>query len=295
MSGRVNLTAQDVARLVAAQFPQWADLSVWPVDLGGWDNRTFRLGSDMLVRLPSAKRYVAQVEKEQIWLPKLAPQLPLRIPAPLAAGKPDGTYPWPWSIYRWIDGEPASPRNVADMPRFARDLAGFLGVLQAIDGGDGPAAGRHNFWRGGPVSTYDGGTRQAITKLAREIDTDAATEVWETALASHWDKPPVWIHGDVAAGNLLVRDGRLCAVIDFGTCGVGDPACDLYIAWTFLDAWSRDVFRRTLGLDDATWQRGRGWTLWKALILRAEHGDRPPLGPWALTVIEEVLAEHSRR
>ena len=290
---RPHLDVSLVRRLVATQFPEWAKPPVKPVEFGGWDNRTFHLGEHMSVRLPSAARYVAQVEKEHRWLPILAPQLPLPVPVPLAMGRPAEGYPWPWSVYRWIGGEAATIGRIADVRQFAVTLAAFLAALQAIDADGGPAPGPHNFFRGGPPAFYDGETRQAIATLDGRIDGDAATEVWERALASSWQRPPVWVHGDVASGNLLVRDGRLGAVIDFGTSGVGDPACDLYIAWTFLEGESRDAFRAALPLDDATWQRGRGWTLWKALITLARHIDtNPQQAAIARRVIDEVLADH---
>lgn len=283
-----------VRRLIAAQFPQWADLPIRPVAVAGWDNRTFHLGDRMSVRLPSAERYVLQVEKEQRWLPKLAPLLPLPIPVPLAMGRPADFYPWPWSVYGWIDGETAAADRIADLSEFAVTLAEFLVALQRIDARDGPPAGPHNFFRGGPVATYDGETRRALAALDGCIDTRTAAEVWERALASTWQRSPVWVHGDIAAGNLLVKGGRLSAVIDFGSSGVGDPACDMYIAWTFLDAQSREVFRKALVVDDDTWARGRGWVLWKALITLAGHGDASPLGAWARGVIDVVLADHKR-
>jgi aminoglycoside phosphotransferase (APT) family kinase protein len=292
---RPHLDVSLVRRLVAGQFPQWADLSVKPVEFGGWDNRTFHLGDDMSVRLPSAAHYALQVEKEQRWLPVLAPQLPLPIPVPLAIGSPAEGYPWPWSIYSWLKGETATIGRIADLKQFALTLAEFLAALQAIDAGGGPAPGSHNFFRGGPPAHYDDETRQAISTLGSRIDSDAATEVWERALASAWQGPPVWLHGDVASGNLLVRDGRLSAVIDFGTSGVGDPACDLSIAWTFLQGESRDAFRAALPLDDSTWQRGRGWALWKALITLARHIDTDPQqAAIAVRVIDEVLADREQ-
>jgi len=234
------------------------------------------------------------VEKEQRWLPRLAPLLPLSIPVPLGMGRPTGFYPWPWSVYGWIDGETATVERIADFDAFASALAGFLLALQNIDASDGPAAGPHNFFRGGSVATYDGETRQALAALDGRIDTRMAAEVWERALSSTWQKAPVWVHGDVASGNLLVKDGRLSAVIDFGSSGVGDPACDMSIAWTFLDAGSREVFRKALVVDDETWARGRGWTLWKALITLAGQGEASPLGAWARGVIDTVLADHRR-
>lgn len=223
-----------VACLLGSQFPQWADLPVSTVELAGWDNTTFRLGDDMLVRLPSADAYAAQVDKEHRWLPVLADHLPLAIPRPLARRGPGCGYPRPWSIYRWLEGEPATIERMGDLKEFALALAEFLAALYSIDATGGPPAGQHSFFRGGPLSTYDTETRAAIGELADQIDTEAATQVWEAALAATWPGPPVWVHGDVAPSNLLVVDGRLSAVIDFGCSAVGDPACDTVIAWTFL-------------------------------------------------------------
>jgi aminoglycoside phosphotransferase (APT) family kinase protein len=266
-----DLTPAVVARLVAAQFPQWADLAVAPVALDGWDNTTFRLGEELCVRLPSADAYVAQVEKEHRWLPVLGRELPLPIPEPVAVGRPGSGFPRPWSIYRWIPGDPASAGRIASLSAFAADLGAFLAALYAIDASGGPPPGAHNFFRGGPVETYDTQTRGSIELLADDIDADVATDVWETALADRWAGPAVWVHGDVAASNLLVAGGRLRAVIDFGCAAVGDPACDLVMAWTFFSGESSRAFRSALPFDDATWARGRGWALWKALITLAQE------------------------
>lgn len=275
----MSIDAGLVRRLIAAQFPQWADLPVEKVEPGGWDNRTFRLGAAMSVRLPSAKRYAAQVEKEQAWLPRLAPQLPLPIPAPVAMGRPGEGYDWPWSVCRWIEGTPASDSDGLDLTRLALDLAGFLSALQAADADGGPAAGAHSFHRGGDLRVYDAETRAAIAALGDRIDPAAAMAVWEAGLAAAWAGPPVWVHGDVAAGNLLVdRAGRLCAVIDFGCCAVGDPACDLAVAWTLFAGDSRAAFRAALPLDAGTWARGRAWCLWKALIVWAASAGANPDG-----------------
>ena len=283
-----------VRRMVATQFPQWADLPVRSAAVGGWDNRSFRLGEHMIVRLPSAADYSVQVEKEHRWLPKLAPLLRLPIPTPLAIGEPAGGYPWSWSIYRWIEGETAAPERIGDMSDFAASLAQFLIALQRIDPTDGPRPGPHNFWRGGSLTTYDAETRRAIALLKGKINTKVATEVWEAALKTRWDRPPVWIHGDVSAGNLLVRAGRLSGVIDFGMLGVGDPACDLAIAWTLFSGESRGAFRAMLPLDAGTWARGRAWALWKALIVAAglvESNAVEAARPWR--VIDEVLEGRS--
>ena len=289
---KVNIDATLVSRLIAAQFPQWADLSVEPVETSGWDNRTFRLGETMSVRLPSAEGYAAQVEKEQRWLPRLEPLLPLPIPRPLALGRPAEGYPWPWSVYRWLEGENATLKRIDDPSAFATALARFLVALQKIDSAGGPPPGPHNFFRGGPLSVYDAETRNALAALEGEIDVVAATAVWDAALNATWHGSPVWVHGDVAAGNLLVKEGRLSAVIDFGCLGVGDPACDLVIAWTFLSGKSREAFRGALSVDRATWARGRGWALWKALVTLVGYQTTHPLKAEARRVVADVLADH---
>ncbi|UQN07007.1 aminoglycoside phosphotransferase family protein [Deinococcus sp. QL22] len=288
----MDITVSLVRQLVAGQFPQWASLPVARVAWGGWDNRTFHLGSEMLVRLPSAEGYVPQVAKEHRWLPLLAPLLPLPIPAPLALGGPAEGYPWPWSVYGWLEGESALQNPPHDLTAFAKALADFLAALQGIDANGGPPPGVQNFFRGGPLTTYDSGTRQAIADLGGEIEAQAALEVWDTALSATWHGPPVWFHGDVAAGNLLVQGDCLSAVIDFGCAGVGDPACDLSIAWTLFSGQSCEAFRAALPLDEGTWARGRGWALWKALITLAEYRLSDEIkAAEARRVLAEVLGE----
>ena len=292
----MNIDAALAKRLVSEQFPEWADLPVTPVEPGGWDNRTFRLGDELSVRLPSAAGYAAQVDKEQHWLPRLAPQLPLPIPEPVALGQPDAGYPWKWSVYRWLEGEPATADRIADLGEFATTLGGFLAALQRADATGGPPPGAHNFFRGGPPDVYDAETREAIAILGDTIDGGAALDVWETALAADWSGAPVWFHGDISRGNLLVTDERLSAVIDFGTAGVGDPACDLAIAWTFFDGESRGAFRAALPLDDGTWARGRGWTIWKALIVAAglAGSNSPDFEASSRRVIDRVITDRKR-
>ncbi len=290
---KADITGGLVSRLVSTQFPQWACLPVRPVDAGGWDNATFRLGRQMLVRLPSAEDYVPGVEKEQRWLPVLAGQLPLPVPEPLAAGRPGCGFPWPWSVYRWIEGTPVSEQTVPDRPRLAADLAAFLAALYQVDPAAGRPPGPHNFFRGAPLAVYHGETQQALGALKGHIDTELAAEVWQAALEATWPGPPVWFHGDAQPGNLLVQDGRLCAVIDFGTCGVGDPACDTTIAWTFLSGESSRVFTERLPVDRATWTRGRGWAIWKAMkVLIGALADDPEDAAFTTGVIDRILADH---
>ncbi|MGW5051978.1 aminoglycoside phosphotransferase family protein [Actinokineospora sp. NPDC004072] len=280
-----------VRRLVGEQFPQWADLPVRPVDVDGWDNRTFRLGEELAVRLPSREQYALQVAKEQRWLPVLAPQLPLPIPTPVAQGEPAHGYPHPWSINRWLPGRSANTAPIASLTRFATDLAHFLNALRRIDAADGPLPGAHNFHRGAPVEVYGDEVWRAVDALGAEIPRDDVLRVWDAAVGDVWAGEPVWFHGDVAVGNLLLADGELSAVIDFGTSGVGDPACDVVIAWTLLSGPSRDAFRRTLDADAGTWVRGRGWALWKALITLVTALEAGGEGTRSRREIRWVLAD----
>ncbi len=292
---RTDITPALVAELLSEQFPHWADLPVRRVESDGWDNSTFRLGDTMSVRMPTGDWYSEQVEKEQRWLPVLAPQLPLPIPVPLAQGKPGRGYPWPWSVYEWIDGAPLMTHQVADLPRLAADVAGFLAALYAVDAAGGPGPGKHNFYRGGPLVVYDAETRAALDSLRGHIDTAAAADVWATALRATWHGAPVWFHGDIAPGNLLTERGRLSAVIDFGTSGVGDPSCDAVIAWTVFSGESRRVFAADLPVDEAAWARGRGWAIWKAMIVLVKALDSDLAdAEECKRVIAEVIADHQR-
>lgn len=262
-----------VSRLIASQFPQYTSLPISPVAVSGWDNRTFHLGEQMLVRMPSDAEYELQVEKEQMWLPRLAPFLPVPIPTPLGMGMPGEGYPWKWSIYGWLEGKTITSAKLSNLNDIAKDLAKFLTAFQRVDSTGGPQPGLHSFYRGEDLKVYDAETRQAIECLKGKIDTDLATKIWETALSTRWQDTPVWVHGDISPGNLLTQNGKLCAVIDFGQLSIGDPACDLAIAWTLFEGESRKIFRDMLPLDKSTWARGRAWTLWKALIVAAGIAD----------------------
>jgi len=287
----VDTDAALVRRLLAAQFPHWADFPIEPVVSSGTDNAIYRLGDDMSVRLPRVGWATGQVEKEERWLPKLAPLLPVAIPVVLARGEPAERYPWPWSVYGWLDGENPDVDGLPDPGSLATELAQFVAALHRIDPTGGPPARR-----GVPLEERDAPTRTAIDALEGMIDTAAATAAWERALqAPAWSGPPVWIHGDLSPGNLLSVDGRLTAVIDFGCLGVGDPACDLIVAWNLLPAETRNVFRAALRVDEATWDRARGWALSIALIqLPYYDSTSPALAAGARYTIGQVLAGHER-
>lgn len=272
MSGRMHTdeieVAPDLVRgLLESQFPERASLPLRRVRSDGTDNAIYRLGEDLAVRLPRYPGAVAQIEKEARWLPELAPSLPLPVPEPVALGAPADGYPWPWTVVRWLPGATADPDELVGSRQTGRDLARFVAALREIDAGDAPLPGDHNFGRGVPLAERDGYVRDALAQLEGVIDTGAAHAAWESALAAPPHAgPPVWIHGDLHAGNLLARDGRLSGVLDFGGLGAGDPACDVMAAWTFLAGEARDAFRTELDVDDAAWERGRGWALSVGLI-----------------------------
>ncbi|WP_280270835.1 aminoglycoside phosphotransferase family protein [Nocardia wallacei] len=294
VDGRAGIDADLVEGLIAAQFPRWSHLPVTPVRNDGWDNRTYRLGDDMAVRLPTAAGYAPAVVKESRWLPRLASALPTPIPDVLATGTPGLGYPFPWSVRRWIPGESADRDRIDNLTEFAVSVAGFVRALQRCDTTGAPMAGVHSFYRGDALSHYDRQTRDCLDMLAGCLDTTAATSVWDDALATEWTRNPVWFHGDIASGNLLVDDGKLTAVINFGTSGVGDPACDLVLAWTMLSGRSRRAFRRTVAHDADTWARARGWALWKALLTLTDHQvTDTQRAARARHQINEILTDHA--
>jgi aminoglycoside phosphotransferase (APT) family kinase protein len=282
-----------VRELLESQFPEWADLSLEVLPSSGTDNVMVRLGGDKAVRLPRHERASGQVEIEHLWLPRIAPQLPLGVPEPLALGRPDRGFPWPWSIGRWLEGSPATTDQIAEPRQAAMALGQFVAAMQQIDLPDGPSPSVSNSFRGIPLRHRDVPTRHALAQLRGTIDTDAASEAWDEALrAPAWERPGVWLHGDLQVGNLLARDGRLDAVIDFGCLCVGDPACDVMAAWTYLTGETRETFRAQLSVDDATWARGRGWALSMGLIaLPYYRGTNPVFTDVAQRMVLEVLAD----
>lgn len=288
----VPIDAALVERLVAEQFPAWSGLPVTPADPQGWDNRTFRLGDELSVRLPSAGAHVPGTAKESRVLAWLAPRLDVPVPEVIGVGRPGSGYPFPWSVRRWIGGTVAA-RWEGDRTALAADVGGTLRQLRAVptDGRPGLEPGAHSFQRGAQPSAYADEVDEALRTLCDEVDRDACRRVWDAACSTRWEGPGVWFHGDVAPNNLLVDErGRLSALLDFGTSGVGDPACDVVLAWTFLDADARQVFRQEVGLDDDTWARGRAWSLWKALIMVAGSADPGDRATWS-AVLAATLAD----
>lgn len=290
-SADVRVDVPLVRRLVAAQFPQWANLPVAPVESAGWDNTIFRLGSDLAVRMPRRRVSAEHVTNEQNWLPVLAPQLPLPVPVPLGCGVPGEGYPWHWTVCPWLTGELAALARVADMDRAAISLAGFVAALQAID----PAGGTVHEFRGLSLAAHADNAEAAAAVLQGGVDIRSVLGVWKEAMAAPaWAGPPVWMHGDLHPANLLVHRGELSAVIDFGLLGVGDPACDLSVAWTYLAADARTVFRSALAVDDATWTRGRAWALEFGLRAAAYSADNPVLDDIGRYTLGQVMADFDR-
>ena len=288
--GQVPVTIHQVRRLVARQFPHWQGLPIRPVEESGTDHVLYRLGDELVVRLPIIDWAVAQAETDERWLPVLASHLTLPVPVPVAIGRPGEGYPWPWSVVPWIEGETPTADNL-DLGVAAHDLARFVLSLHGISRNEGPV--RSGTSRGAPLSNLDGDIRSLIADLTDEIDAPAVTQVWHEAVAaSAWDGPSVWIHGDLTPGNLIVRDNRLAAVIDFSGLGLGDPAPDLAPAWNLFAGASRTTFRNALGYDGATWARGKGWVLAPALQgLRYYRTSRPEFAAAARQRIDAVVGD----
>jgi aminoglycoside phosphotransferase (APT) family kinase protein len=282
----VDVPADLVRRLLELQFPQWAELPLVHVPSYGTDARLYRLGEELVVRLPKIAWATGQIELEERLLPLLAPALPITIPAIVAVGEPALEYPWRWAVYCWLEGEPPEVGTV----ELARDLAAFIAALQLVD----PSEGRRGTDRGGALERRDAGVRAALAQLEDEVDVATATTAWEAAVAAPaWPHDPVWLHGDILEGNLLVRAGRLAAVIDWGCACVGDPAFDYAIAWSLL-APVRESFRAATGVDDDTWARARGCALSQAAIALPYYRDTsPPIAARSRLVIREVLADQA--
>lgn len=262
--GQVHTDDARVRRLVASQFPQWGGLSIRRVASFGTDHDVYRLGEDLSIRLPIVQWATSQAEKEARWLPRIAPSLPLRVPLPVAAGRPGFGYPFAWSITEWLPGEDAVHAEI-DLDAAAVDLAKFVLALRGVSTAETPD--RPKGARGSPLAELDPSIRGALDALGARIDRAAVQRVWDEALeAEPHSGPEVWVHGDLLPGNLLVQDGRLTGVIDFGGLNVGDPACDLQPAWALFDATSRSAYREALNVDDAAWRRGRGWSVCQAVM-----------------------------
>lgn len=282
-----------VRRLLAAQQPAWSRLTIEPVASAGTDHAIYRLGSDMAVRLPRIASAVGQQDAEWHWLPRLAPHLPLTIPTPLARGEPAEDYPFGWSVYRWIEGRSAVAVPLADPVGAARSLGAFVARLRAIDAAGAPGPGHHNNHRGAPLAERDAQTRRAIHALGPLVDWRAVTMVWDAALeVPPWRAAGVWHHGDLLPSNLLIAGGELTAVIDFGCLGAGDPACDVLPAWAMFDGDSRAAYRAAIGVDEATWARGRGWALsWALVALPYYLETNPVIAATARRTIRETVED----
>ena len=283
----IDTSPELVRRLLAAQFPQWAALPIEPVESAGTDNAMYRLGDELAVRLPRIPRTVGYLQREQRWPSVLAPQLPFDVPVAVAIGQPGEDFPLPWTVVTWLAGDNPVVGGLVDPETLAQDLATFIQALRKIDPTDGPQQNR-----GVPLRDRDAATREAISQLHDDIDTDRALALWSHAITlPEHVCGPMWSHGDLSPGNVLVADGRLTAVIDFGGAGVGDPTVDLVVAWNLLPPDARSTFRAALDVDDDTWERGRAWAMSIALIQLPYYRDtNPVLSANSRHVLREVLA-----
>jgi aminoglycoside phosphotransferase (APT) family kinase protein len=269
--GEVDINTQLVHRLLLTQLPHLSDRPLKEVQPTGTVNAIYRLGDDLCVRLPRVRHWAGDLEKELEWLPKLARRLPLAVPEPVAKGEAGSGYPFPWAIYRWIEGETFATDRLADERQAAADLAQFVAELRRIDPSRAPRSGRE------PLRQLDAVTRAAIESLRGVVDTDAAAAAWESSLqAPAWDGSPVWRHCDLLPSNLLVEGGGLKAVIDFGAAGVGDPALDVIPAWSVFGDGGRIAFRGVLDVDEGTWARARGFALHQALLIIPYYPETNP-------------------
>ena len=283
----IEIDAGLVRSLLAEQFPQFASRPLKLVRSSGTVNAIYRLGEDLYVRLPRSAAWAGDIEHEWNLLPKIRHHVSLQIPQPVAKGRPSAGYPHPWSIYRWIEGQPYCEDLIDDVRQAAGDLADFILELRRFDPQEGPTAGRR------PLGELDGLTRSAIQAAAGAIDTAGVTAAWARALeAPAWDGQPVWMHADLLRSNLLVRDGGLCAVIDFGGAGVGDPAFDVVPAWSVFQQNGREIFRRALDVDEGTWTRARGYALHQALLIIPYYAEtNPGFVCEAKRTVTEVLSD----
>jgi aminoglycoside phosphotransferase (APT) family kinase protein len=282
------IDAELVRRLVAGQFPALAGLPVTPFRSTGTVNAIYRLGDSLYARLPRVARWAGDLEAEGRWLPWLAPRLPLRVPEPVAAGRPGEGYPWTWAIYRWIGGRPYAGDLIADERQAARDLAGFVTGLRRADTTGAPRAGRR------PLRELDAVTREAIESTGDDIDREAVLAAWELALtAPAWNgRTATWIHSDLLPPNLLVEGGRLRAVIDWGAAGAGDPATDLIAAWAVFGPAGREAYRTALGPGDGDWHRARGVALHQAVMLIPYYRvTNPGMAALGRRTVGQVLAD----
>ncbi len=280
--------------LLQTQFPEWAELPLVEWHEQGTDHALFRLGDEMVVRMPIRPFDDSDLSKQQAgreakWLPFLAPQLPLALPVPLALGQPTGGYPWHWSIVSWIPGERGTRENL-DLGAAASDLAAFVRALHAIDATGGPRAGKATWGRGASLRPGAQMIRDAIDRVSDRYDTAPMRKAWDAAVeAGEWDSDPVWFHGDLA-GNLIARDSKLVGVID-SPFGVGDPACDITPAWTIFSGGDRARFFEEVGLDEATKVRARGWALGPACYGLTYYHDMPSILANQLAAIAMALSD----
>jgi aminoglycoside phosphotransferase (APT) family kinase protein len=278
-----------VAHLIDTQMPQWARLPLRRLDTAGTVNAAFRLGADKLVRLPRHPDFSEGPLREAEWLPALRPQLPLEIPVHLALGSPADSYPSHWSVLSWIDGQNATRAALSDLHSAARQLGEFVIAIRRLPTEGAP----DDNYRGRGLSNVDTDVRQRIDQLPDSYDRAAILDVWQACVsAPDWKGQPTWFHGDLYSNNLIARDGRLVAVIDFEGCSAGDPSIDLIAAWSLFDQSSRRTFRDAVDPDEPQWMRGKGWALFVGVSAIPYYRDtNPAFAELASRAIDEILQD----
>lgn len=286
------VTIELAHKLISEQCPQWANDPLVQLESAGTDHVLFRLGEDRLLRLPVADWAYDQAAKEYQWLSRLG-RLPLQLSAPLFLGHPGQNYPIHWSIVQWIEGQTASHDAISDWDSASEAIAHFLQVLWQVDAANGPVAGDHNGYRGSHLSRRDKAVHQALDQLRHDIPVDALVAQWRQALDATPDAlPHKWLHGDLHIGNLIARDGKLVGVIDWGLMGIGDPAVDLMVAWTWLPTSHREMFKHQMDCDEAIWMRARGWAISVAVIALAYYrGSHGPMERIAADTLQALADE----
>lgn len=271
-----NIDKNLVNSLLKKQFPEFENLEIIALDYSSVDNKIFRLGDEYLIRLPSAKKYSFQSEKEQKFLSKIADFVTIKVPELVRAGKKSDIYPSNFSIFKWIDGETAKNIQQENKEQFAFDLANILLEFQKINIENFPCSDQKNFYRGGDLNNYNQEFLYSLNHVKDLINYNNAQEIWNLALNSKFSHKNQFVHGDLSGDNILIKNEKLEAIIDFGLMCQGDPACDLVIYWKFFDKKSREIFKNRLNFNEETWNRARGWCLWKSVITLDKIKDKKP-------------------
>lgn len=287
-----DIDTELVQGLLIAQMPDLAELSLRRLDSWGTVNAVYRLGENLLVRLPRAPEYVRGPEREARWLPLFAQSLPIHVPKYERLGRPTSRYPSHWSVLEWVEGDPASEATIIRLDQAANDLGEFVQALREVSTANAPTGGNYRAFR---LARVDADFRGWLAKLPDDIDRFRVESVWNTSVSvGEWGLRPSWVHTDLRGGNLIVRDGRLAAVIDWEGCTVGDPSADHLAAWWLFDGDSRETFRTASGASKDTWSRAMGWALFMSVAAIPYYSEtKPAFAGQARRALDEIISDHA--